>query len=226
MKRKETINLTYKWHVVIQIGWIGFLMIPLFFTGCEIRELDPETGEAIILERADRFDAARYVNDIWEGDVMQLVREEALELEALLLELKNNPAEAQELGHREVNQPASFLVRGTAEVVEVDTSSRVGLLRLGKTESVADFDIFLHIGPVIPGTSLRDAIPFISVDDFTNQIEYADASRALHNRILETELADLDVDQLEGKTLTFHGAFTFSEDRVAITPVTIEIINQ
>ena len=33
--------------------------------------------------------------------------------------------------------------------------------------------VVLQIGPVIFGTALRDALPFIAFGDFVNQIDYA-----------------------------------------------------
>ena len=47
---------------------------------------------------------------------------------------------------------------------------------------VLDSGVTVLTGPVIRGTALRDALPFIQFSQFTNQLEYARVSNALNDR--------------------------------------------
>jgi predicted lipoprotein len=65
-------------------------------------------------------------------------------------------------------------------------------------------------------------VGFITFGQFTNQVEYADAATALNNQLREKLLKGLDVAALEGKEITFTGAFTLlTPQTVTITPVAL-----
>jgi predicted lipoprotein len=78
---------------------------------------------------------------------------------------------------------------------------------------------------VVRGTALRDALPFIRFDDFTNQLEYASVSRVLHQRIADSVLAKVDRATLAGRTIRFTGAFTEGAGLPLVTPVTLQVGN-
>jgi len=82
-------------------------------------------------------------------------------------------------------------------------------------------DISLQIGPVVRGTSLRDALPFITFNQFINQLEYANVSNALHQRLFETVLRTIDPETLLSNEITFHGVFTL---RYAGTPLITPVV--
>ena len=193
----------------------------LLLAGCEIRHINPETGEVIIENQKEGFDATEYVNNIWKDRVIPTTRKEAAELSSLLEALDGNNLEtAKQYGLNEDNPPSDFLVKGTGTVANVDTTSRVGYLSVDMTEGP---EIQLQIGPVISGTALRDALPFIKFDQFTNQLEYAAVSRAMHDHLMEKELNALNLSRLAGKEITFYGAMENEKNEIVITPVIIEI---
>lgn len=193
----------------------------LMLHACEIREIDPQTGRAILEEHTARFSAEEFVDEKWDDQVIPTVRLIATDLHYLLALFKTDPEAAAHYGHREGSRPFSYLVNGMAEVAEVDTSSRVGIIRLGGFE---DFDLSVNIliGPVISGTALRDALPFITFGQFINQLEFADVSREMHSHLQRTVLAGLDIEQAEGRRIQFYGAFTHTGNQINITPVILD----
>lgn len=204
-----------------------FKLLALFIliAGCEIRPLDPETGKAIIEEAQQAFDAHSFVEENWEARVLPTIRNDGVALDVLMAELgADQEAASATYGHREGTRPYNFIVRGMGRVVEVDTTSRAGLLLLDLPPYDGASDVTLQIGPVIRGTALRDALPFITFNQFVNQLEYANVSNAMHTRLVETVLAGLDLEALVSQEISFSGAFTLrSLDALMITPVEIRV---
>ncbi len=206
---------------------LSLLALFLLIAGCEIRPLDPVTGKAIIEEAQQTFDAHSFVQENWEARVLPTILNDGVALDELMVELAaNQEAASAKYGYREGSQPWNFIVRGTGRVLEADTTSRVGLLLLDLSPYDGAPDISLQIGPVIRGTALRDALPFITFNQFVNQLEYANVSSAMHTWLVETVLAKLDPETLLSQEVSFSGVFTLGLlDAVMITPVDIRLGN-
>ena len=221
-----------RWAVATLCMLGGALVLTL--SGCTlwtVRSLHPAAGTETagsIVPGQPGFDPVGYVNSIWASQVVPTVDGSATDLQTLLTALKADPASAeQKYGHREGQRPYNFLVKGEAKVLSVDTTLRAGTAKLDLTPGDGQADATLQVGPVIQGTSLRDALPFIQFQMFTNQIEYANVSGALNDHVLKDGIGSLDVASLAGKTIDFEGAFTLGEDgsltNVLITPVKIQV---
>jgi len=96
------------------------------------------------------------------------------------------------------------LVRGEGKVVRAEDG------RL-----VLDSSVVIETGPVIRGTALRDALPFIQFSQFTNQLEYARVANALNERAAKVAAA---AQVKAGDTVRYAGAA--SKD--GIVPVMLE----
>jgi len=142
------------------------------------------------------FDAAAYVNSIWQSKVLPAVAAAPVWSGA---------------------RCGPCLVKGQGRVVAVDTSSRAGLAFL-------ENGITLQIGPVIRGTALRDALPFIQFSQFTNQLEFARVGNALNERISKM-LATVDVPHLQGADIAFAGVLEPGSPPTAV-PVTLTLIRR
>lgn len=87
-----------------------------------------------------------------------------------------------------------------------------------------DLLIRVQFGPAINGTEVRDATGTIAFGDFTNQIEYQDAGTALNNQVKALVFANLDRDNLTGKTVSVVGVFRLVNPASwFVTPVRLEI---
>lgn len=212
---------------MLRATWACALAGALALAGCDlatVRKLDPVTGKAIIEEERQSFDAQTFVAKSWESRVLPLVQQKAVPLGVLLRELAANRAAAiTRYGAPGGSGRASFLVSGTARVIGVDTASRSGVAKLDLEPYDDTADAELQIGPVFRGTALRDALPFIRFDDFTNQMEYASVSRVLHERIRDSVLSKVERAKLPGQVIQFHGAFTESAGVPLVTPVILQV---
>ena len=189
-----------------------------------VRKLDPVTGKAIIEEEHRAFDARTFVATNWASRVLPEVQKRAVSLPVLLKALGSDRAGAvARYGNGGTGGRASFLISGTARVLDVDTLSRSGVARLDLEPYDGTPDAELQIGPVFRGTALRDALPFIHFDDFTNQMEYASVSRVLHQRIADSVLAKVQRATLAGRIIQFTGAFTEGSGLPLVTPVTLQV---
>ena len=170
------------------------------------------------------FSAKAYVESIWTSQVLPTVQDTSADLPAVLAALKANPDSAkQKYGHREGQRPYNFLVKGEAKVLAVDTASRSGTLKIDLAPGDGQPDAAIQIGPVIKGTALRDALPFIQFNQFTNQLEYADVSNQLNDHVIKDVAGKLDPASLQGKTIEFDGAFTLGPTSdVLITPTKLQ----
>lgn len=208
------------------------LLLGLITAGCTlatVRPLDPTTGKAIIGNESQAFNASNLAGEMWETQMLPTLQKSAAPITTVLDSLRQNITTGSEkYGHRPgKEQPYSFMVTGTGKVLTVNTESRAGLAQVDITGD-GKADATLAIGPVIRGTALRDAAPFIDFNQFTNQMEYAAVSNelnALVNSKVLTPLGDLHV--LEGKTVTFFGAFTvgttLDADKVVVTPAILTV---
>lgn len=210
-------------------GIVGVALM-LSLTGCTlwtVRSLHPAAGAAggaSAEPGKPGFSPAAYVDSIWQSKVLPTVQEQAVDLPSLLSALKADPEGAkQKYGHHEGQRPYNFLVKGEGKVLTVDTSSRSRTVKVDLTPGDGQPDATIQVGPVIRGTSLRDALPFIQFNLFTNQIEYADVSNQLNDHVIKDAIGDLDVPGLQGKTLAFAGAFTLDPTGdVLVTPVKLQ----
>ncbi|HEX2909230.1 MAG TPA: DUF2291 domain-containing protein [Chloroflexia bacterium] len=170
------------------------------------------------------FNAKAYVDSIWQSQVLTTVQDKAADLPTVLAALKADPEAAkQKYGYRQGQSPYNFLVKGEATVDSVDTTTRTGTLKLTVPQADSSQDVAIQIGPVIRGTALRDAMPFIQFNMFTNQIEYADVSNAMNDRVLKDVVGKLDTASLKGKTVAFQGAFTYNPGAtIMIVPVKLD----
>lgn len=190
--------------------------------GCTIattRPLDPITGKAIIGNEAEQFNAANYVTSIWETQVIPALQA-ATDINTVLTALHENMGAASEQYGRKVGQqPYSFVVSGSGTVTSVTTESRAGLAQVD-TNGDGAADVSLAIGPVIRGTAMRDGMPFISFNQFTNQMEFASVSNEMNALMSQQVITPLgDVQTLVGNQVTFAGAFTLSTlDAIVVTP--------
>jgi predicted lipoprotein len=148
-----------------------------------------------------------YVDSIWETKLIPAILTGAVDARILLDAIAASPEEATaRYGRREQGGPAYFIVKGRGIVVSVDTRSRSGLALLDVAPFDQRPDLSIQIGPVLRGTSLRDATGVVRFSDFVNQLQFADVGNELNDRVLKTVLAPLDKAALRGRMITFAGA--------------------
>lgn len=177
----------------------------------------PWTIRPIHMSPTEDFDADAYVASIWPQ-----VLETAERLAVDVTTIGVVPSE----GGDSLPTRRAVFVRGTGVVSRVDLSSRVGLAHLQIDGLVAP-GVAIHVGPVLRGTALRDALPFVRFTDFANQFDFAAVASSIHRRVLEDVLGPIDVETLAGRRVAFTGAVVIDDARtdstLAVVPVTLRV---
>ena len=164
---------------------------------------------------------------LYATKVVPYVTEKAVPFAEIQTALKGDFAAAGEkFGYREVKEgaPFNFLVRVSGKIVSADTKSRAATA-LVDTDGDGQGDVTLQLGPVLKGTSIRDALPFVTFTSYANQIEFADVAKAFNTQAYETALKAFPREALEGKPVEAIGAFTVktAKDKILVTPVAIQL---
>ncbi len=214
-------------HTIIHIF---ILMVCLFVAGsCTVvkhdQQAESEEDEISIYFDNGEFDAKLYVESVWEEAVIPRIEKEAVEAEVLFNTLNSDPSTAiEKYGYRiEITAPYNFMVRGTAIITQANVKSAAATVSID-TNGPDGNPVEIQIGPVLKGTAVRDSMDFIKFEDFTNQLEFANISREMNNRIKATILASLNREELVGAKIRYLGAFQWVEGKgVLITPVDLVV---
>jgi len=200
------------------------LLAGLALGGCKI-----VANQDLLQARAkseDAFDAAAYVNKIWDSKALPEFKNKAVDLDTLLPAIAEDPDKAGKMYGQRAGEgnPWTYEIKGEGKVVAVDVASRHGIVTIETATKSGPLKINLQVGPVVFGTALRDALPFIHFGDFVNQIQYAQVSRALNDRAVKEVRAAFDPKDSLGKTITFYAAAVLSGSGgdITATPVLIE----
>jgi len=175
-------------------------------------------------EARQGFSAPAYVDSIWESRLLPVIAAEAVELAKLLEALRRDADTARrEYGRRESEGPYLYLVKGRGRVLSVDRGSARGVLLLDLDPFDGREDARILIGPVIPGTAIRDALPFIHFDQFVNQLEYAEVANELNTRADRLAEAAVGANVAPGRPASFLGVLQEEGQAPAVIPVRLEL---
>jgi predicted lipoprotein len=120
--------------------------------------------------------------------------------------------------------PWTLVVKLEGVVVEANTESRAGTIGVDTTgKGKADANV--QIGPALHGTAIRDALDFVSFNDFTNQIDFARYGKAFNLYVNHEILEKLPRDSLVGRKVTVIGAYPLSSsgETPLVAPVEITL---
>ncbi|WP_299934471.1 DUF2291 family protein [uncultured Pelagimonas sp.] len=179
-------------------------------SGCKIvKNPDPNAEGAAPANQTDAERMGIYAREIWDSKVLPAVATHLVPLSDLRsAQALDIDAAGEKHGMRpdgEAN-PWNFAVAGTGTILEANTKSRAAKLKVD-TDADGVPDVIVQLGPVIRGTAIRDAMPFIIFTNFRDQIEFAKLAGGL-NAIAHDRLTIPEGD-LTGMQVTFEGVFTF-----------------
>jgi predicted lipoprotein len=168
------------------------------------------------------------VDSIWEQKVVPKIVNDAIDADVLIPAIRGNSEEAgQKYGRRDATNPFNYLIKGTGTITEIRTESRAGTVVIRLEGKVVNDSILLQVGPVIPGTAIRDATGLVNFNQFTSQIDFADVSREMNALSRKSAFGNLDPTSLKDKKVRFWGAFTYhpgGQSEISVTPVKVEVL--
>ncbi len=218
MKRSghRLLNLAPPWRVWA-CGAV-LLIAATVVSGCKIMTIEEDRQARA--RQSDQFEAGQYVAGLWGAKALPYLKLSARPLAEVL----TASGEAKSAGGRQAGEgsPWTFVVQGEGTVRSVDRSSRIGVVTMDVQTPAGPRSVSLRAGPVVPGTTIRDALPFISFNDFANQIAFAEVGNALTAQAGRATLPVLDTLKA-GDTVKVLGVFSraSSEDPVVLTAVEV-----
>ncbi|BDF35504.1 hypothetical protein CE91St62_35670 [Lachnospiraceae bacterium] len=195
-------------------------------TGCGIVKV-VKIGEEGKYTGDVEFNAGDDVEAIWEESALPEMNENAVDLKELL-EGSNGDltAMADDYGKYSMGDSGelSYVVKGTGTVGEVNTQSQAGYMTVKLDGYNGTESVKIQIGPVYKGSAIRDSLSFIKFGDYKNQEQWAAVSQSINEVVAKDVVEPAKPDSLQGKTISFVGAFTVSagSSDVLITPVMLE----
>ncbi len=184
--------------------------IVLGTAGCKIvKNPDPNATQETAEQQTDEARMAAYAREIWDAQVLPAVAEHLVPLSDLRTALaKDVDAAGAAHGMRPEGEanPWNFAVSGSGVIIVAKTASRAAKLQLD-TDDDGKADVTVQLGPVVRGTAIRDAMPFLDFSNFRDQIEFAKLAGGL-NAMAHENLSVPEGD-LVGMTATFEGVFTY-----------------
>jgi len=199
-----------------------FLCACLLLTGCKFVKTDKDGAST-----ANKFDPDRMVEEMWGDKVIPYLRGKAGNFTEVRALQKSNPEQAGEkYGHKEKQgtTPWTVAVNLSGKVVAANVESRAGSIDVD-ADGDGQADARVQIGPVMRGTALRDVLDFVSFNDFTNQIDFAQFGKAFNLYVDKTVTSKLPRPELMGKSVTILGAYPFgaANETPLVTPAEIVV---
>jgi predicted lipoprotein len=183
-------------------------------------------GDTSLMNGAASFDPDKMVASIWASKVIPYFEHKAGPfVEVRDLAAKSPDEAGAKFGYRAKSDgtPWTLLVKIEGTIVAADTDSRAATIGVDATGQ-GKTDASVQIGPAIFGTSIRDALSFVSFNDFTNQIDFARYGAAFNAYINRNALATLPRKDLIGRKVSLIGAYALGDgDPPQVTPVEIMI---
>jgi predicted lipoprotein len=184
-------------------------------------------GDTSLMHGEASSDPAKKVAAIWATEVIPYFEKKAGSFVAVRDLAAKLPDEAgAKYGYRAKSDgtPWTLMVKIEGTIVVADTESRAATIGVDATGQ-GKADATVQIGPAMFGTSIRDALSFVSFNDFTNQIDFARYGDAFNAYVNRNTLEKLPRKDLIGRKVMLIGAYALdsSGEPPVVTPVEITI---
>ncbi len=218
---------------------IALVLIVLMFSVCRVTVVPDEVPQTVVNESGDVVVveklsvAQQYCEDNWDSKMVPTLEEKAQPAETVVEAVKADiDAAGEQYGTRANSTSAwNFSVKGPAKVVGIESPEKATKTRLLLDTAPYDgeADCKLQVSTVLKTNAVRDAVGFLRLDDFKDQVEFAELTKAFNAKIQSTVMSGIgDVSALEGKEIDFVGAVAMTKledpDDMLIIPVKFSVV--
>ena len=188
-------------------------------------------GETVVVEKLSRVQ--QYVADNWDGKVLPTIKERAVDMAQFVADAQKDLNQTgTQYGNRANETSAwSFCVKGDVKVLDVENPEKPNkmllILDLAPYDGQADCKLFY--GKVFSSNiknAIRDGVGFLHLDDFENQVEFADLTTAFNNKVKNDVLSQHEATALVGKELTYYGCISLTDaayENLVVVPVELTV---
>lgn len=199
------------------------VVLPLAAGGCKVLSIEEDRARRERMLGA--VDPGEFVDSKWTTSVIPALERKAVSIFELV-SAKAADLDVLGKGHGRIPGEGSawtFAVKGEGIVTSVDRSSKRGSASVEIPFGLKSKTVSIQLGPVVVGSAIRDALDFISFNDFADQIAFAEVGKALTSRAMRSSAAVLD-NLKPGDKVRFLGVVPVRapDQPMLITPVRIE----
>ena len=222
------------------LKWISLLVfIALVALTCRITVIPDEIPETMVNAAGETVIVAKlsvteqYSKDNWDTKIIPTIKERAVDIHTFIEDVtKDLNATGVEYGNRANETSAwSFCVKGDVKVLDIESPDKATKTRLILDVPPYDGqpDCKLFYGTVYPSTiknAIRDGVGFLHLDDFENQVEFADLTTAFNNKVKNDILSQYAPADLVGKDISIYGCVSITAavfENYVILPVEIVV---
>jgi predicted lipoprotein len=211
------------------VACAALLLVAVALTSCRfIATADvPALANAAAGHGAAPFDPDKSVASIWGPKVIPYFEKKAGPFPQVReLAAQSTDEAGAKFGYRAKSEgtPWTLMVKIDGIVVAANTESRAATIDVD-VSGQGKADAVVQIGPAIRGTAIRDALDFVSFNDFTNQIDFAQFGKAFNTHVYHETLEKLPRESLIGRKVSVLGAYPLisTADKPLVTPVEITL---
>mgnify|MGYP000903937687 CR=1 FL=1 len=159
--------------------------------------------------------AQRYCQDNWDAKMLPAILEKAKDAATVLAAAgKDLSAAGLEYGTRENETSAwNFCLTGEGVIVDLVNAEKASKTRLAVDLLPGDgaADLLIQWSSVLKTNAIRDSVGFLKLDDFANQVEFAELTRAFNARVQQDLITRMDATALKGKKISFTGCVALTQ---------------
>jgi len=177
--------------------------------------------------------AERYCAENWDSTILLAIEERAIGLPAFLGGVRGDLTALglQHAARANETSPWSFCLNGRARVLEIEEPDKVTKMRLLLDVEPYDgqMDVKVQFSSVIKTNAVRDAVGFLKLDDFANQVEFAELTKAFNARIQADLITRLDAAALVGQEIELLGCVSITGaagEEILIVPVRLRVVGE
>jgi len=153
--------------------------------------------------------AQRYCRDNWEDRMLPAILERAADAGTVLAAARQDlGAAGLQYGTRENETSAwNFCLKGEGKVIDILNAEKASKARLAIDLNPQDgaADALIQWSSVLKTNAIRDSVGFLKLDDFANQVEFAELTRAFNARVQQDLIQKTGAAALMGKAIAFTG---------------------
>jgi predicted lipoprotein len=208
-------------------GCLTVLVAGVLLSSCRFVQTSEVQTLASVQAPDAGFDPDKKVASIWTSKVVPYFDQKAGPFAEVRRLAAASPDEAgAKFGYRPKSGdvPWTLMVKLEGVIVEANTESRAATIGVDTTgKGKADANV--QIGPALRGTAIRDALDFVSFNDFTNQIDFARFGKAFNLYVDREVFEKLPRGSLVGRKVSAVGAYSLSSpaETPLVTPVEITL---
>ena len=168
-----------------------------------------------------------YARDNWDSKILPAIDERAIDPAIFAEGMKTDLAVlgVEYAVRANETSPWNFCLKGKVKVLGVenaDSKTRTRLL-VDVQPYDGEVDMKIQISTVIRTNAIRDAVGFMKLDDFANQVEFAELTKAFNAHVQKDVLQDLDVQSLVGREIELTGCVSVgkNDEEALVVPIRI-----